>query len=87
MAKRPDPASRRPPRPATPKPQPALTVKNPRAAGIDVHDGAHWVAVPPDCDPQPVRRFGAFTADLEALADWLTACGVETVAMESTGVY
>jgi transposase len=87
MAKRPDPASRRPPRPATPKPQPALTVKNPRAAGIDVHDSAHWVAVPPDCDPQPVRRFGAFTADLEALADWLTACGVDTVAMESTGVY
>jgi transposase len=87
MAKRPDPASRRPPHHPTPKPQPALTVKNPRAAGIDVHDGIHWVAVPPDCEPQPVRHFGAFTADLEALADWLAACGVDTVAMESTGVY
>ena len=87
MAKRPDPASRRPPHPLTSKPQPALTVKNPRAAGIDVHDGVHWVAVPPDRDPQPVRPFGAFTVDLEAIADWFTQCGVDTVAMESTGVY
>jgi len=45
------------------------------------------VAVPPASDPQPVRRFGACTADLEALADWLQQCGVTTVAMESTGVY
>jgi transposase len=45
------------------------------------------VAVPPDRDDEPVREFKAFTADLEALADWLTACGVDTVAMESTGVY
>ena len=37
--------------------------------------------------PQPVRRFGTFTADLDALADWLIACGVTTGAMESTGVY
>jgi transposase len=69
------------------EPRSALTVQNPNAAGIDVHDGAHWVCVPPDHDPQPVRRFGTFTADLEALADWLTHCGVDTVAMESTGVY
>jgi len=87
MAKRSDPASRRPPHRSTPKPQPALTVTNPRAAGIDVHDGVHWVAVPRDRDSQPVRPFGAFTVDLEAIADWLTACGVDTVAMESTGVY
>ena len=71
--------------PATP--QAELTVKNPRAAGIDIHDGVHWVAVPSECDPQPIRAFGTFTADLEALADWLTACGIDTVAMESTGVY
>jgi len=87
MAKRRSPAPRRSNTPSSPNPQPALTVTNPRAAGIDVHDAVHWVAVPPDCDPQPVRRFGTFTADLEALADWLTACGVDTVAMESTGVY
>ena len=34
-----------------------------------------------------MREFGAFTADLYRLADWLAECGVETVAMESTGVY
>ena len=43
--------------------------------------------MPPGCDPQPVRRFGTITADLDALADWLLDCGVTTVAMESTGVY
>ena len=69
------------------EPRSALTIQNPNAAGIDVHDGVHWVCVPPDRDPQPVRHFGTFTADLEALADWLTHCGVDTVAMESTGVY
>jgi transposase len=43
--------------------------------------------VPADRDEQPVRSFGCFTADLYALADWLEQCGIETVAMESTGVY
>ena len=59
------------------------------AAGIDVGAEAHFVAVPPNRDPngQEVREFGAFTADLYALADWLAQCGIETVAMESTGVY
>jgi transposase len=45
------------------------------------------VAVPADRDDEPVREFKSFTADLMALGDWLTACGIETVAMESTGVY
>jgi len=59
------------------------------AAGIDVGAEAHFIAVPPSRDPdgQDVREFGAFTADLYALADWLARCGIETVAMESTGVY
>jgi transposase len=57
------------------------------AAGSDIGSQEHWAAVPSDCDPQPVRRFGACTADLEALAMWLRECGVTTVAMESTGVY
>ena len=65
----------------------ALQVYHPHAAGIDIGEAEHWVAVPPGCDPQPVRRFGTFTADLDALADWLLDCGVTTVAMESTGVY
>jgi transposase len=73
-------------------------VMHPHAAGIDVHLNEHWVAVPPNAVAAPsagaspklppwVRKFGTFTADLEALAAWLTACGVDTVAMESTGIY
>ena len=76
----------------------SLSVLHPHAAGIDLHPSAHWVAVPPgSAPPAPadhpsnlpahVRKFGTCTADLEALADWLTACHVTTVAMESTGIY
>lgn len=57
------------------------------AAGIDIGSEFHFVAVPPDRDPQPVRRFEAFTADLQSLATWLQECGIDTVVMESTGVY
>jgi transposase len=57
------------------------------AAGIDVGAECHWVAVPPDRDERPVQCFGAFTADLYALAEWLHQCQIETVVMESTGVY
>jgi transposase len=64
-----------------------LAPSNRHAAGSDIGAQEHWVAVPPDSDPQPVRRFGACTADLEAIAAWLQHCGVTTVAMESTGVY
>ena len=59
----------------------------PNAAGIDVGASSHWVAVPRQSSEQPVREFGAMTDELNALADWLVACGVETVALESTGVY
>jgi transposase len=59
----------------------------PNAAGIDVGAASHFVAVPIDRDDEPVREFSAFTSGLHALADWLQSCGVETVAMESTGVY
>ena len=65
----------------------ALTITHPNAAGIDIGSASHYVAVPPDRDDRPVREFPSFTADLNALADWLKACGVDTVAMESTGVY
>lgn len=60
---------------------------HPHAAGIDCGATEHFVAVPPDRDPQPVRWFRTFTAALHALADWLDQCGIDTVAMESTGVY
>jgi Transposase len=59
----------------------------PNAAGIDVGGSSHWVAVPKHSCDDPVREFGAMTADLNAMADWLFACGVDTVALESTGVY
>lgn len=64
---------------------PGLT--HPNAAGIDIGSASHFVAVPPDRDDQPVREFKSFTADLHRLADWLDGCGVDLVAMESTGVY
>lgn len=57
------------------------------AAGIDIGSEAHWVAVPEGRDEPPVRKFSSFTHDLDRLADWLEACGIDTVAMESTGVY
>lgn len=64
-----------------------LSLTHPNACGIDIGSASHFVAVPPDRDDQPVREFASFTADLHRLADWLQACGVDTVAMESTGVY
>ena len=62
---------------------------NINAAGIDIGAQSHFVAVPQGRDPQgrDVRRFGTFTTDLCALADWLKQCGIDTVAMESTGIY
>lgn len=68
---------------------PQLQQVNLNAAGIDIGSEEHWVAVPAGRDPegQDVRCFGAFTADLRTLAEWLTRCGIDTVAMESTGVY
>lgn len=59
----------------------------PDAAGLDIGAEEIWAAVPSERDPQPVRPFGTFTPDLVALAEWLAACGVRSVAMESTGVY
>jgi transposase len=59
----------------------------PDAAGIDCGERSHFVAVPGDRDPAPVREFRTFTAELGRLADWLAQCRIKTVAMESTGVY
>jgi transposase len=59
----------------------------PKAAGIDVGASTHWVAVPAHVTEKSVREFGAMTDDLNALADWLLECDVDTVALESTGVY
>jgi len=60
---------------------------NLNAAGVDIGSDRHMVAVPAGRDEVSVREFAAFTADLNALADWLAKCGITSVAMESTGVY
>jgi transposase len=57
------------------------------AAGIDIGATSHFVAVPEGVSEVTVREFRTFTSDLYALADWLRQCGIQTIAMESTGVY
>jgi transposase len=69
------------------KKAPELPVLNPATAGIDIGAMEIYVAVHPDCDPEPVRSFASVTEDLHRLADWLTSCQVKSVAIESTGVY
>ncbi|RXZ43676.1 IS110 family transposase [Crenobacter cavernae] len=64
-----------------------LAIVHPDAAGIDIGAQFHVVAVSPERDDQPVRSFRSFTQDLHALASWLKAVGITSVAMESTGVY
>lgn len=64
-----------------------LRLLNPNAAGIDVASQVHYVAVPPDSCEESVRSFGSFTDDIHDLAKWLLECKVDTVAMESTGIY
>lgn len=64
-----------------------LKVIHPHAAGLDIGSEEIWVAVAPESSAEPVRSFGTLTPDLLALADWLATCGVDTVAMEATGVY
>jgi len=65
----------------------SLAQINLNAAGLDIGDTEIWACVPPGRAEQPVRGFKTFTADLYALADWLRECGIDTVAMESTGIY
>lgn len=65
----------------------ALSIINPHAAGIDIGDTIHAVAVPPGASEEPVRIFGTMTCDLTQISEWLKECNISTVAMESTGVY
>lgn len=64
-----------------------LEVMHPDAAGIDVGGSSHYVAVPNHAADETVRKFGCYTVELNAMAEWLAQCGVKIVAMESTGVY
>jgi transposase len=67
--------------------RPELKPVNIGAAAIDIGSKMHMAAVDPTCTDVPVRAFGTFTQDLHDLVDWFKACGVTSVAMESTGVY
>lgn len=64
-----------------------LAIVHPNAAGLDIGAREIWACVPAGRDEETVKRFNTVTPDLPALADWLIACSVDTVAMESTGVY
>lgn len=64
-----------------------LRLLRPNAAGIDIASEIHYVAVPPDRSDEPVRSFGSFTDDIHKIAEWLKSCNIDTVAMESTGIY
>jgi transposase len=64
-----------------------LHVIQPNAAGIDIGATEIYVAVPDDRTAEPVRCFATFTEDLTDAAKWMKSCGIETIAMESTGVY
>ena len=78
-----------PKRKYSPKPNTAAITRvvEPNAAGIDIGATEIFVAVPADRDPQPVRCFATFTCQLEQIAAWLKKCGIESVVMESTGVF
>ena len=63
------------------RPECQLPVLQPHAAGVDIGAEEVFVAVPADCDAEPVRHFATFTRDLYDLADWLGRCGIQTVAI------
>jgi transposase len=60
---------------------------NYNAAGIDAGAEFHWVAVPEERATPSVRKFSTLTGGLYEMADWLVSVGVDTVAVEATGVY
>jgi transposase len=64
-----------------------VDIVHPNAAGLDIGSREIYGCLPPDREGEGIRVFGTFTPDLNALADWLVANRVDTVAMESTGVY
>ncbi|OJV12586.1 MAG: hypothetical protein BGO21_02225 [Dyadobacter sp. 50-39] len=65
----------------------SMMVVNPNAIGVDIGDTIHAVAVPGNRTQTPFRTFGTMSCDLDEIADWFQQCRIDTVAMESTGVY
>ena len=84
--RQPRPSNKQPAQPKPPKLD-TLAQINHHATGRDIGDAEIYAAVPENAADPAVHVFRTFTPDLEALADWLTSCHVDTVAMESTGVY
>lgn len=64
-----------------------MKLVHPHAAGLDIGAEEIWACVPPSSTTEPVQRFGTFTPDLKSLTNWLLNHQVDTVALESTGVY
>src|SRR5437588_10075653 len=64
----------------------SLEVVHPDAAGIDIGNEIHYVAVPPSRDSQPVQRFGCTNGELRTIANWRKQCRIRTVEMQSTCV-
>jgi len=60
---------------------------NLNATGLDIGGAEIWACVPEGRCKESVRMYPTFTVDLHGLARWLSEYGVDTVAMESTGVY
>jgi len=60
----------------------SLEIVHRDAAGIDIGNESHYVAVPSARDCEPVRRFGCTTAELKAMADWLKQCEIRTIALQ-----
>jgi transposase len=64
-----------------------LPVFNAHAAGIDIGDTLHCVAISDGPDSHEVLTTSAFTCDLHEIVTYLQVNGITTVAMESTGIY
>lgn len=57
-------------------------------AGGDLGSEQHWMCAPTvDGNGREIESFGATTAELIRMAEWLKARKVDSVAIESTGVY
>lgn len=64
-----------------------FNIINTNAAGIDISSKDYVVSVPEDRSSKNIRTFGAFTCDLQKIALWLVTCKINSVAIESTGIY
>jgi transposase len=59
-----------------------------RVSGVDISSDNHFVCVPStDNATKETRVFGTTTVQLHHILDWLKSAQIESVAMESTGVY